>query len=163
PNEYGAEMIPILASYASFQDWDGVTFYTFEPRIRDQVQSMIPDPFDITLDPIKMTQMAAGALIFVRGDVRAAKQTIERSYSREQVNETLRMPEAERPYFDPGFPKALPLMHGVRIKCLGCPPSTPVTVKDVNPVVSDTQELSWLTSKEYGGLVTVDTPRAGAD
>lgn len=159
PNEYGAEMIPILASYAAFQDWDGVTFYTFEPRIKGEWQPMIPDPFDITLDPVKMPQMAAGALIFLRGDVSPARQVVTRTYSRDQVNESLRMPEAERPYFAPGFPKALPLVHGSRIRCLDCLPMAKLPAIDDNPLVSDTKELSWLVSKEHGGLVTIDTER----
>ncbi|KAI1691690.1 hypothetical protein DdX_21727 [Ditylenchus destructor] len=33
PSDYGAEMIPILASYAALQDWDGIFFYTFETKI----------------------------------------------------------------------------------------------------------------------------------
>lgn len=31
PNEFLSEMIPILAAYSAFQDWDGVFFYSFEP------------------------------------------------------------------------------------------------------------------------------------
>lgn len=162
PNEYGAEMIPILAAYAAFQDWDGVTFYTFEPRIRSQWRAMIPDPFDITLDPVKMPQMAAGALIFLRPDVSVARKTIERTYSREQVNETLRLPEAERPFFTPGFPRALPLVHGSRIRCIDCAPTASIALTPSNPLVSDTGELSWLVSKENGGLVSIDTDRTQA-
>jgi len=33
PNDYGGEGIPVLAAYGSFQDWDGIFWYTFEPKI----------------------------------------------------------------------------------------------------------------------------------
>jgi hypothetical protein len=94
--------------------------------------------------------------------VKAAKQVIERSYSAQQVYESIRMPEAERPYFTPGFPKALPLIHGSRVKCVGCEPYVKLNAPEMNPIVSDTGELVWRTSKENGGLVTVDTPRSQA-
>jgi len=162
PNEYSAEMIPILAAYGAFQDWDGITFYSFEPRITGQYEHFVPDPFDIALDPVKMPQMAAGALIFSRADVRAAEQVIARTYSSGQVNESGRLPESERPYFTPGFPLALPLMHGSRVRCLDCEPTASYPTVDANPIVSDTKELAWYVSKENGGLVTIDTDRTQA-
>src|ERR1035438_6132703 len=32
PNNFDGEGIPILASYAAMQDWDGIFWYTFEPK-----------------------------------------------------------------------------------------------------------------------------------
>lgn len=161
PNEYSAEMIPLLASYAAFQDWDGIYFYTFEPKIGTQWRPQVDDFFDITLDPVKMTQMAVGALLFARADVHAARETVARTYSREQVNESLRLPEAERPYFTPGFPLSLPLRHGSRIRAIDAEPTARITDDLAPPYLSDTGELGWYlsTEKEKRGLVTIDTPR----
>jgi hypothetical protein len=94
PNEYGCEMIPLLAAYGAFQDWDGIFLYTFEPKISSW-QEFVTDPFDITLDPVKMIQMQAGALLFLRPDVRPAMKVVQRSYSTEQINESMRLPEAD--------------------------------------------------------------------
>ena len=33
PSDYGAEMIPLLAAYGAFQDWDGIIFYSFEAKL----------------------------------------------------------------------------------------------------------------------------------
>jgi hypothetical protein len=33
PSDYQAEMIPVLAAYGAFQDWDGIFIYTFEPKV----------------------------------------------------------------------------------------------------------------------------------
>jgi len=158
PSDYGAEMIPILASYAALQDWDGIFFYTFETKIAGEWKPMIGDHFDITLDPVKMAQMPAGAMIFLRGDVSAAKQVLTRSYSAEQISDAARMPRAAMPYYSPGFDMTIPLRHGSRIACIDCKPSLPAPLAEANPIVSDTGELSWQTQGGKDGLVRIDSP-----
>jgi len=168
PNEYASEGIPILAAYAGFQDWDMIIMYTFEPKKDPDWKPYVGDPFDISLDPARMTEMAAGALMFLRGDVKPARQTVERTYSKEQVMDAGLLPAglrpgSEQPYFTPGFPLALPLEHEVRIKSLDGPPTAKLTAwVNGGPIVSDTKELTWCTSDAKTGLVTVETDRAQA-
>ena len=167
PNEYASEGIPIIAAYAGFQDWDMVIMYTFEPKKSPDWAPYVGDPFDLSLDPVRMTEMAAGALMFLRGDVKPARQTVARTYSREQVIESGLLPAglragSEQPYFTPGFPLSLPLEHAVRIKSLDGPPTAKITAAGGSPFVSDTRELSWYTSEPKTGLVTVETDRAQA-
>jgi hypothetical protein len=162
PNDYACEGIPILAAYAALQDWDGVFWYTFEPKASAEWKPMVGDPFDISHHPVKLAQLAAGALMFVRGDVRAAQQVIQRSYSRQQVYDSIRLPGTERPYFTPGFPLALPLRHGSRIASLDGKPTEKIELRQADPMVSDTKELVWAVSPSSGGLVTVDTARTQA-
>jgi hypothetical protein len=33
PSDYESEMIPLLAAYGAFQDWDGIFTYAFEPKL----------------------------------------------------------------------------------------------------------------------------------
>ncbi len=162
PNDWASEGIPILAAYGSFQDWDAIVMYTFEPKRDPEWKPYVGDPFDISLDPVRMTEMAAGALMFLRGDVRPARQTVNRTYSTEQVLESRLLPRTEQPYFTPGFPLALPLEHGVRIQSLAGPPTEKFAAVEANPIVSDTKELSWYTSEQKTGMVTVDTERTQA-
>jgi hypothetical protein len=167
PNEYAGEGIPILAAYAGFQDWDMVIMYTFEPKKDPAWKPYVGDPFDISLDPVRMTEMAAGALMFLQFDVKPAKQIVERTYSKEQVLDAGLLPGglrpgSEQPYFTPGFPLALPLEHEVRIKSFDGPPTAQLTASGANPIVSDTKELSWYTSDAKTGLVTVETDRSQA-
>src|SRR6266540_81568 len=162
PNDYASEGIPILAAYAALQDWDGVFWYTFEPKASADWKTVIGDPFDISHNPVKMPQLAAGALMFIRGDVRAARQIIQRSYSRQQVQDSIRLPAAEKPYFTPGFPLSLPLRHGSRISSLDGEPAKKIELRDDDPIVSDTGELVWSVSPEIGGVVTVDAERTQA-
>jgi hypothetical protein len=162
PNEWASEGIPTIAAYAGFQDWDMVIMYTFEPKLAPDWKPYVGDPFDISLDPVRMTEMATGALLFRRGDVHAARQTIERTYSAEQVRDNRLLPRTEQPYFTPGFPLALPLEHGVRIKSLDGPPTRNTAAVNEDPIVSDTKELAWYTSPEKTGIITVETDRTQA-
>lgn len=167
PNEYASEGIPIIAAYAGFQDWDMVIMYTFEPKKDPAWKPYVGDPFDLSLDPVRMTEMSVGALMFLRGDIKPARQTVERTYSTEQVLDAGLLPGglrpgSEQPYFTPGFPLSLPLEHGVRIKSFDGPPTAKLTATDGNPIVSDTKELTWYTSDAKTGLVTVETDRTQA-
>jgi hypothetical protein len=162
PSSYACEMIPILAAYAAFQDWDGIVMYTFEPKALGDHQRYVADNFDITLDPVKMIQMAAGALIFSRPDVQPARETVTRSYSADQVIESIRLPESARPYFTPGFPTSTALRHGVRIESLSGEPTTTFAPEQPGPYLADTGELAWNVSPEHGGVVTIDTDRTQA-
>ncbi|MCD6360677.1 MAG: hypothetical protein J7M38_07375 [Armatimonadetes bacterium] len=161
PAEHAAEGIPILAAYAAFQDWDGVFWYTFEHAEPADWAPSPPGFFNLRQDPVKMTQLAAGALLFLRGDVAPARQTIQRSYTPEGVIESLRMPRGEAPYFTPGFPLILPLEHGSRIASFDGIP-TDFLPAEADPVRSDTGELTWYHPPDQHGVVTVDSPRAQA-
>ena len=160
PSDYEAEMIPILAAYGAFQDWDGIFIYTFEPKVTGSWEAVIGDHFDLAEDPVKIAQMPAGALLFLRHDVDAARKTIERTYSTEQINESLRLPQSEMPYYTPGFPLWLPLEHGSRIRCLDCEPTETFHEEPQNPIRSDTGQLAWYTSEAKGGLLAIDTERS---
>jgi len=164
PNEWASEGIPIIAAYGSFQDWDAIIVYTFEPKLAPDWKPYVGDPFDISLDPARMTEMATGALTFLRGDVRPALQTVARAYSKDQVIQSRRLPRTEQPYFTPGFPLSLPLQHAVRIQSLDGRPTEkfPPEANAGDPIVSDTKELSWYTGPEKTGFVTVDTARTQA-
>ena len=162
PNDWASEGIPTLAAYGAFQDWDAIIMYTFEPKLAPYWKPYVGDPFDISLDPVRMTEMATGALTFLRGDVRPAREAVSRTYSSEQVLESRKLPRSEAPYYTPGFPLSLPLEHAVRIQSLDGPPTAAMTASAANPIVSDTKELAWYTSPTKTGLVTVETDRTQA-
>jgi hypothetical protein len=163
PNDYDGEGIPILASYGLLQDWDGIIWYTFEPKSDTAWKPYVGDPFDISLDPVKLPELAEGALMFLRGDVAKAHSVNERSYSEQQVFDSMLLPGTERPYFTPGFPLWLPLEHEVRISSLNAPPAKAFPEDPApQPIISDTQQLAWFISAQKNGMVSVDTPRTQA-
>jgi len=163
PNDYDGEGIPILAAYGALQDWDGIMWYTFEPKADPAWKPYVGDPFDISLDPVKMPELAAGALMFLRGDVEKARSVTERSYTEKRVFDSMLLPSTERAYFTPGFPLYLPLVHEVRISSLNGP-ATPsfASAMAPDPIVSDTRQLAWYHSPQQSGRVVVDTPRTEA-
>jgi hypothetical protein len=162
PNEYACEGIGILAAYAAFQDWDGIFLYTFEHKDPGEWKPSQPGHFEIRPDPVKMTNLAAGALMFLRGDIRSALTTIPRSYSMEQVREGIRSPYSEGPYYTPGFSLSIPLRHATRIVGFDKESREYPNVSLDSPVVSDTNELAWYNSAQTKGLVTVETEKSQA-
>jgi hypothetical protein len=163
PNDYDIEGIPVLAAYGAFQDWDAIIWYTFEPKPDPAWKPYVAGGFDIGLDPVKMPELAAGALLFLRGDVERARSIVKRSYTAAQVFDSMILPTTDKPYFTPGFPLFLPLEHEVRISSLDGPATqTFPKVLAPDPIVSDTRQLAWYTSAQQTGLVTVDTPRTQA-
>lgn len=163
PNDYANEGIPILAAYGDLQDWDAIMWYTFEPKQDPAWKPYVGDPFDISLDPVKMPELAAGALLFLRADAEKAKQIVDRSYTTEQVYDSMLLPTAERPYFTHGFPLWLPLEHEVRISSFEGPAMQNIRGEVTpDPIRSDTGQLAWYHSLPDAGLVTVDSPRTQA-
>ncbi|HWH69173.1 MAG TPA: hypothetical protein VNT26_07295, partial [Candidatus Sulfotelmatobacter sp.] len=141
PAESACEGIPILAAYAALQDWDGVFWYTLAHVDVTGTEPMALGHFDLAPDPVKMSQMAAGALMFLRGDVAKAQQSVSRSYTPDQVIGSIRLSNSEAPFFTLGFPLALPLRHAVRIGTVEDRQSW--NAASASPLRSDTGELSW--------------------
>ena len=162
PNQFACEGIPILAAYGDFQGWNGIMWYTFEPKRNADWQPVLTEPFDMSHDPVKMPEMAAGALMFLRGDVEPARETVERSYTREEVWDSRRLAGTIRPYFTPGFPLSLPLLHASRIEAFDGQPTARLTLDPADPFRSDTGQLAWYTNSADRGLVTIDSPRSQA-
>jgi len=162
PSEYACEGIPLLAAYAALQDWDGIFWYTLA---HDDVTAASTRPlghFDLAPDPVKMTQLAAGAILFQRADVRPATQVVGRSYAHPQVVESLRLSWKDGPFFTPGFPLTLPLVHGTRITSLAGEPNGKWDYTAPDPLRSDTGEITWQGAAAKQGLVVIDTARSQA-
>ncbi len=158
PNDYECEGIPIIAAYGGFQDWDGLMLYTFEPKVAPDYVGYVGDAFDISHHPVKIPQMVAGALMYLRGDVKNGSQTVERTYTKEQMAETMRMPGTDAPYYTHGYAPSYVFKHKVRIGSMEGPPTQTFEPVTDNPLVSDTKELNWNTTQKEKGVVTVNTP-----
>lgn len=158
PSEYACEGIPILAAYALLQDWDGVFYYSLEHDDPEDWNVLAKNPFNIYYDPVKMTNMAAAALMFHRGDVSRADSVILRDYSRKEIMEGIRSNTGKMPYFTPGFNTWLPLVYGTRISGFFREHAEYQPVNMPNPIISQTGELAWY-HNDSQGLVTINTSR----
>jgi hypothetical protein len=152
-----------LASYAAFHDWDGIYFYTLGHDVPGmQEPEMLRYSAEIWANPVAMTNLAAGALLFLRGDVRPARRTVFRSYSEEEVKESLRLPLEEKTFFTPGFSPAIPLQHTTRIQSFHRKAEPYPEVGDKSPLVSDTGEIVWAYDPPGKSLVSIDTDKSQA-
>ena len=67
PNEWTAETIPLIASFAALQDWDGVFLFAYTHNA-DHDKQHISGFFDIEGDPTKMPLMPLAARLFLGRD-----------------------------------------------------------------------------------------------
>ena len=81
PSEYNAEMIPMIFSYASWQDWDGVVLFDAGSLVN---QNHVTSFFDNTNHPSKMGQFPWAAAMFLRGDLKPSPAQV-----------TLSLPDSE--------------------------------------------------------------------
>jgi hypothetical protein len=162
PSEFACEAVPITAAYGALQDWDGIIWYTLAHKDFIPLEPAVHTFFDFARDPVKMTELAAGALIFLRSDLRPAEETIGRSYTREEVIDSILLPSSEQPFYTPGFASTLALQHAVRVTSFDGPPTGQFEAAAASPIRSDTGELSWSFGVKGTGLVTVDAPRSQA-
>ncbi len=64
PLDSQAECVPMMASFAAAQDWDGIWFYTYSHSSDDWDRDNMNSYFDIDTNPAKWGFMRAGAAIF---------------------------------------------------------------------------------------------------
>lgn len=170
PNEYGCESPLLLAAYAALQDWDAVYLYTFCHRWTERELSgdVVTGYFDVANEVSKMCQMPTAALLFLRGDVQAAKRLVTITYDEARLFDSLRTPRsgAARLFTDGETSPLLPLVHRFRVVRFDAERTTRAAeVPFTEPqgrVVSDTGELTWETQGAKTGMLTINTPRLQA-
>ncbi len=69
PNDYQAEAVPLLATFAAFQDWDLIYLFDYGDYGTGVDNDKIDGFFGIGSNPAKMALMPAAALIFRAGEL----------------------------------------------------------------------------------------------
>ena len=69
PNDYQAECVPMLSSWAAAQDWDGIWLFAYSHSTSQANHESFDSFFDIDANPAKWGFMPAGALIFRDGGI----------------------------------------------------------------------------------------------
>ena len=77
PMDSQAETVPMIASLAALQDWDGVFLFTYS-HADDFKREKYHGFFDIDANPAKMGFMSAGALLFLGGRIQPAAGVLHR-------------------------------------------------------------------------------------
>ncbi len=157
-----------LAAVASFQGWDAFTGYAY---------SQSPSPtetlgaFEWESDPAMIASLAAGALVFRRGDVQPAREKVVFQITEDELFALRWEDEGRKQYWNtPGFNANIE-RHKMLVCLPGQDPAVhkPLEILDVERAVtyslpdtelrSDTGEL-WRDWAVGGG--TLDTPRTQA-
>jgi len=64
PSDYQVECVPLIASFAAAQDWDGIWLYTYSHSNNQWDRQVLNSYFDIDTNPAKWGFMRAGSVIF---------------------------------------------------------------------------------------------------
>jgi hypothetical protein len=67
PNDYQSEMMPLLATFAALQDWDGFYTFAYPPTGSGEDNERLEGFFDVGLNPAKVAFFPSTALLFRRG------------------------------------------------------------------------------------------------
>jgi len=166
PNTYASEGHLLRSAYAALQDWDYISASRYSHSDKWNVGCII-NYFDINQHPTKMATLIPAAAMYLRGDVKPARQLVVASLDKEREIDLLRfnrnpweMPSAE----NAGVQKEEMLIHRVAIATEGCAvPEDALKPEQARATgdrfVSDTGELVWSLQEQKQGVVTVDTDR----
>ncbi|MCS7314959.1 MAG: hypothetical protein NZ554_05775, partial [Bryobacteraceae bacterium] len=142
PNRQAAEIVPALAAFAAFQDWDGVMHFAYAHN-RDW-DGQVPSGFDLNADWTKFVSFGQAAFLYRRALVRTAKRVLELPVSRALRLRSARegRPGALAAFFESrlGYDPAIALRHGVAV-CKREDAEWPAVPKLGARIESDTGEL----------------------
>jgi hypothetical protein len=79
PNDYAAEMFPLLVGVAGLQDWDALFAFAYADQKRDYEPARINGVFDMAGHPSKLGFVTMAASAFRRGLVAAGQGRVELS------------------------------------------------------------------------------------
>lgn len=168
PNTYGSEGHLLRAAYASLQDWDYVSASRYS-HTSDWGMRCIRNYFDINQHPTKMATLVPAAAMFLRGDVKPARQLVVGSLDKDQEIDLLRRASAWEMVHagNVGVPREASLIHRVAIAAGGqVAPAGALKPEQVQVVgdrfVSDTDELVWNLHEQGRGVVTMNAAKSKA-
>lgn len=161
PNPYGAEAQVELAVFGRFQGWDGIFQYSYNHYVDAyEPQAMPWCFFDLLARTDVLAHFPACAAIFLRGDVREAKETVVASTDEAACRDRL-IASLSNVYNigSQGHDARLVAVHKTAVAFAGNKPMGAIKVSaDQRVFVSDTGEITW--NKEIPGAayLAVNTP-----
>ncbi len=85
PNDYRAETLPELATFAAFQDWDAIYLFDYGDYGTSVQNDKINGFFGISSDPTKTAFLPAAAMIFRAGEIPPASDSVIATAPRSQL------------------------------------------------------------------------------
>lgn len=156
PNWYEADSLPLFATFARRQDWDGLYIFDFNAS-GNYMPEKVTTFFDIDGHPVKMAELIMAHNLFVRGDLEVAPNEIKAKVPLKEAVDTMvdyswnnthlalrRLGLKDFPDFDQGFSLEF------------AAESSSETVEKKEESVSPLKVIENKKSRPY---VTLDTPR----
>ena len=168
PTDYAAEMWPMLAAMASFQDWSALYHYTFAHRLEEFGADHITGYFNEFGHPAKAGLRPAAAVLYRLGLIAPARETVSLRLGDEALLDQAtqlngQMWGAWRMLWDreAKLNGSLALRHRVGLSIeperKGCALAGMAPVALASPHEADTGEWTWDTAK---GVFLVGAPAA---
>lgn len=163
PNDYRAECMPMLASFAALQDWDGIFQFCYGVHPDNWAEASLQSYFRMATDPAKVAFLPVAANLFRRGDVSPAKKEVR-----------LRIPMSRAPdlvakhqndvgaiWTGAGVPRKTAVRHRVALEFTdeGKLWADRVTLPPGPFVTSDTDEINWMNPEDGEETFWVETPK----
>ena len=161
PNQYGAEGQVELAVFGRFQGWDGIFQYSYNHYVNDfEPQAMPWCFFDLIARTDVLAHFPACSAVFLRGDVREAKEAVIASAGVESCRDRLIAQRSNHYGIEAaGHDARLVAVHRTGVTFGGDRPAEAVKLPaDQRVIVSDTGEIVWNTEKPEAAYLAVRAP-----
>jgi hypothetical protein len=166
PSPYRSEAPLMISSYASLHGVDAIIWFSYTHSTDSMRKRNISDGhilYDLVNDVSVITQFPITALLFLRGDVKNAEDTIELEFTDEETFGQIMKWMPRTRMFAPAalkgeIPPVNTLVHKVLVSDFNAEDKVRISNKTTpaNPFVSDTKEISWDTQE---GIFKVNTER----
>jgi hypothetical protein len=151
PSDTAAETWPLLATFAAFQDWDGLYYFDYLSFTNDYDENRIRGFFTGQGHPTQEAFAPLAALLFRTGLVKPAAQTVTLTASEERVitdqGERGMWGSFDRFWSQAGGSRRVALQHRTVLSLVPGDAPTKASpaprVPAPGPVVSDTGEITW--------------------
>jgi hypothetical protein len=165
PNDFQAECVPMIASYAASQDWDGVWLFTYCQAADDWDRRAFRGYFDIDHNPAKWGFVPAGTVIFREGGIkpRSKIRTVSLTGSGDLLGDLARM--QQRHGGDMRTPVGRSLGTGSRLEWvpLRIRVGLGASASASSPAIGSRSRLSWVRHDEDNVWFIATGPQAAVE
>ncbi len=163
PSDYAAELFPMLASFAAFQDWDGI--YQFCYGGGDWDRQRISGYFSLNGHPGKLVFLPIAAVMFCMNGVSAGSDEIVLYMPKDDIISQLtrHSTNARAAWEAAGAPIALPAMNPVAVEFRDSALSlSEAAVEPDGKWITNTKQIVWDKVNPQIALYTVNAPAVRA-
>ena len=162
PNDHSAELFPMLASFAAFQDWDGLYQFNYSSRSDAYDVAKIQGYFELCCHPGKTAFLPIAALMFRAGAVQPGTDPLVATVPTGDLGRVLATTGQ-------GFPPATNLRTAALVRPVGFRLAegkgnieAPAVDVPAGRRVSNTGEIAWDVTDKQRATYTVNAPAVRA-